>query len=143
MASTIHSSNGNGNGTALRERPLGELLGRLADQVGTLVSDEIELAKAELVEKGRRAGRGVGLLAGAAIVGFLGLACVTACIVLALALAMDGWAAALIVGIAYLGGAAALATVAKEQIDRATPPVPEEAIESVKEDVQWAKAALR
>jgi membrane protein len=125
--------------TEARERPTGELLKELSDQTTTLVRKEIELAKVELTEKGKRAGQGAGMFGGAGILGLFAFACVTACAILALATAVAAWLAALIVGVIYAAIAGALALSGKKQVSRATPPVPEQAVDSTKEDVEWVK----
>jgi uncharacterized membrane protein YqjE len=134
----------NGEGHDLREESIAELVKRLADQTSTLVKQEIELAKAELTEKGRTAGAGAGMLGAAALVGLLALGAVTACLVALLATAIDHvWLAALIVAVVYAAVAAALALRGRDRIRAATPPAPEKTIESVKEDVEWARTRTR
>jgi MFS family permease len=129
-----------GNGqTDLRERPMGDLLKQLADDTGTLVRKEIELAKAELREKGRQAGKGAGMFGGAGVSGLLALGALTAAAILALDLAVASWLAALIVAVVWAAVAGALALAGKKKVAEATPPVPEQTIETVKEDVEWAK----
>jgi uncharacterized membrane protein YqjE len=123
----------------LRERPLGDLVKQLAGQTSTLVRQEIDLAKAELTEKGRTAGKGAGLLGGAAVVGLLAAGALTACLILVLSEAMDAWLAALIVAVVMGAVAAFLAIRGRDRIRASTPPVPEQTIETVKEDVEWAK----
>jgi uncharacterized membrane protein YqjE len=127
----------------LADRPVGELLKQLSEQTSTLVRQEMELAKAELTEKGKRAGIGAGMFGGAGLLGLYAMGALTACLILALAEAMDGWLAALIVAAVYGLIAGGLALTGKEQVSRATPPAPEQATESVKEDVEWAKTRAR
>jgi putative superfamily III holin-X len=127
----------------LRERPVGELLRELSQQTTTLVRQELELAKAELAEKGRRAGVGAGLLTGAGVMGLAALGALTACFIAALSTAMETWLAALIVALVYAAIAGGLALVGKTRVKQATPPAPEQTIETVKEDVQWAKTQAR
>ncbi len=122
------------------ERPVGELLKELSEHTSTLVHQEVELAKLELTEKGKRAGIGAGMFGGASLVGLYALGALTAAIVLILATAMTAWVAALIVAAAYGVIAGGLALAGRAQVQKATPPVPQQATESVKEDVQWAKA---
>lgn len=123
----------------LTDRPVGELLKQLSEQTSTLVRQEMQLAKAELTQKGKRAGLGAGMFGGAGLFALYALGALTACAILALATALDGWLAALIVAVAYGAIAGVLALSGKQQVGRATPPVPEQATESVKEDVRWAK----
>jgi len=127
----------------LRERPIGELVKELAGQTSTLVRQEIQLAQAEMTQKGKEAGRGAGLLGGAAVVALLGLGTLTACIVAALAELMPVWAAALIVTVVYLAIAAVVALAGRNRLREAAPPVPEQTVETVKEDVEWAKTRTR
>jgi uncharacterized membrane protein YqjE len=128
----------NGGGD-LRERPIGELLKQLSQETTTLVRQELELAKAEMAEKGRKAGLGAGMFGAAGIVGLLALGALTACLILALTPAMKDWLAALIVAAVYAAIAGILALVGRSRISEATPAVPEQTVETVKEDVQWAK----
>jgi hypothetical protein len=124
----------------LRERPIGDLVKQLAGQTSTLVRQEIDLAKAELAEKGRTAGKGAGLLGGAAVVGLLAAGSLTACLILALAEAIPSWLAALIVALVLGAVAAVLALQGRNRMRAAAPPVPEQTVETVKEDVEWAKS---
>jgi uncharacterized membrane protein YqjE len=127
----------------LRERPIPELLKELSTQTTTLVRQELELAKAEMAEKGKRAGLGAGMFGGAGVFGLLALGALTACLIAALATAMDLWLAALIVAVAYAAIAAVLALQGRNKVQEAGPPVPEQAKESVKEDVEWAKTRAK
>jgi uncharacterized membrane protein YqjE len=127
----------------LRDRSTAELLKRLSDETTTLVKQELELAKAELQEKGKRAGVGAGMFGGAGLFGVGAFAALTACVIAALDLAMALWLAALIVAVVYAAVAGALALRGKQKVKEATPPVPEQVKESVKEDVEWAKTRAR
>jgi MFS family permease len=127
------------DGQDLRERPIGELVKQLADQTSTLVRQEIELAKAELSEKGRQAGQGAGLLAGAAVIGLLAAGALTAFLILLLDGALANWWAALVVAVAFAAIAAVLALAGKKKVQAAAPPAPQQTVETVKEDVEWAK----
>jgi hypothetical protein len=123
----------------LRERPVGDLVKQLAGQTSTLVRQELDLAKAELTEKGRVAGKGAGLLGGAAAVGMLAGGALTACLILALDEIIADWLAALIVALVLAAVAAVLAMQGRNRVRAATPPMPQQTIETVKEDVEWAK----
>jgi hypothetical protein len=123
----------------LRERPVGDLVKQLAGQTSTLVRQEIDLAKAELSEKGRVAGQGAGLFGGAAVVGLMAAGALTATLILVLDTAMDSWLAALIVTVVMGAVAAVLALQGRNRIRAAAPPVPQQTVETVKEDVEWAK----
>lgn len=121
------------------DRSTADLLRQLSQQTGDLVRKEMELAKAEVREKGRAAGLAGGMFGGAGLVALFGVGALTAAAILALATAVDGWLAALIVGLVYLAVAGVLALTGKKKVERATPPLPEQAIESTKEDVEWTK----
>ena len=123
----------------LRERSIGELFTKLSDETSTLIRQEMALARAELTEKGKEAGKGAGLFGGAGAVGLLGAGAVTAGIVLLLDLAIAAWLAAIIVGLIYVAVAALLGLKGRDRMQAATPPVPEQTVDTVKEDVQWAK----
>jgi uncharacterized membrane protein YqjE len=127
----------------LRERGFGELLKQLSEETTRLVRQEIELAKAELAQKGKQVGMGAGLFGAAGVVGLLALAALTTCLILALDAAMPAWLAALIVAAVYGVVAAVLAMRGRAKVKQATPPVPQQTIETVKEDVQWAKTQMR
>ena len=123
----------------LRDHSISELLKDLATETSTLVRQEIDLAKAELSEKARVAGQGAGLLGGAAVVGLLAAGALTAYLILVLSEVMDAWLAALIVTVVMGAIAAVLGLQGRNRIRAATPAVPEQTIETVKEDVEWAK----
>jgi uncharacterized membrane protein YqjE len=121
-----------------RERGLAELVKELAGQTSTLVRQEIRLAQAEVTQKGKLAGKGAGMLGGAAVAALLGLGALTALLIIALDGALPLWLAALIVTVLWLAAAAVLAIVGKQSLQSATPPAPQ-TVETVKEDIQWAK----
>jgi MFS family permease len=121
------------------EASLAELIKQLSEQSSRLARQEVELAKAELAYKGKRAGIGAGMFGGAGVFGFYGLGALIAAAILVLATAMTAWLAALIIAVVLAAIAGVLALQGKAKVQEATPPVPEEATESVKEDVQWAK----
>jgi uncharacterized membrane protein YqjE len=123
----------------LRERPIGELLKQLSEETTTLVRQELDLAKAEVAQKGQQAGKGAGMFGGAGITGFLALAALTAALIMAIDKATPNWVAALIVAVVYAAIAGILALQGRNKVREAVPPVPEQTVESVKEDVQWAK----
>jgi hypothetical protein len=128
---------------ALRDHSISELVKDLATETSTLVRQEIDLAKAEMTDRGKRAGKGVGMLAAGAVVALLAFGALTAGLIAALDLAMPTWLAAVIVTVAYGAISAVLVQIGRKQVQEAAPPVPEETIESVKEDVQWAKTRTR
>lgn len=125
--------------TAPSDASIPELVRQLSEQSSRLARQEVELAKAELAIKGKRAGIGAGMFGGAGVFGFYGFGALIAAAILGLATAVTAWLAALIVAavLAVVGGI--LALQGKHKVAQATPPIPEQATESVKEDVQWAK----
>jgi MFS family permease len=128
------------HGDGASQASVAELVKELSEQTSRLARQEVELAKAELSVKGKRAGIGAGMFGGAGIFGFYAVGALVAAAILGLATAVAAWLAALIVT-AVLGGlAGVLALGGKTKVQQASPPVPEQATESVKEDVQWAKA---
>jgi uncharacterized membrane protein YqjE len=127
----------------LAEESFGQLLSELASDTSTLVKQEIALARVELGDKARKAGRGAGLLAGAAVFGLLALGALTALLIVALDAAMDLWLAALIVTVLWAIVALVLAQSGRSAVSRALPAQPEQTIETLKEDVQWAKHPTR
>jgi hypothetical protein len=124
------------------EASTGELLARLGEQVSTLVRDEAALAMVEVKTKARAAGLGVGVLAGAGVFGFLGLATLIACAVIALALVLPAWLSALAVGAALLVVAGGLGTFALLRLRKGVPPVPQEAVANVRDDVAIVRRAV-
>ena len=122
-----------------RNASTAELVKELSREVSPLVREEIALTKAEMTEKGKQAGVGAGMLSGAAVLGLAAVGGSMAFLILVLDSWMPGWLAALIVTVVYAAAAAVLALRGRERISHATPPVPTQTIESVKEDVQWAK----
>lgn len=123
----------------LDDLPMAELLKRLSEQTSTLVRQELDLAKAELTVKGKRMGAGAGMFGGAGVFGLYAFGALTACVILVLSLAMTAWLAALIVAVVYAAVAGVLALTGKKKVQEATPPVPQQTVDSVKEDVQWTK----
>jgi uncharacterized membrane protein YqjE len=124
--------------TDARERPVGELVKELSSQTSALVRQELELARAELQQKGKLAGKGAGMLGGAAIAALLALGALTAGLVALLDTAMATWVAALIVMALWAIVALVLAKAGQKSLKKATPPAPQ-TVETVKEDIQWAK----
>jgi nitrate/nitrite transporter NarK len=125
------------------DRSLADLARQVSLQTTQLVRQEVELAKAELRFKGKRAGAGAGLFGGAGVLGFYAFGALTACVIAAIAEVLDVWLAALIVAVVYGLVAAILAMRGKSKVQQATPPVPERAVESVKEDVRFTKQRAR
>jgi len=127
-----------GTGGDLREQSTGDLLKQLSQETSTLVRQELELARAELTEKGKQAGKGAGMVGGAGVTGHMALFALTLTVIFALDTFMKGWLAALLVTLVWGAIAATLALLGKNRIQEATPPMPQ-TVETVKEDVRWAK----
>lgn len=123
----------------LSDESVGELVKRAASQTAELVRKEIQLGQLEIKDKGRRAGKGVGLLGGAGLVAFYGVAALVAAAILGLAEAVDPWLSALIVGLALLVVAAVVGLVGKKTTSEALPPKPEQAMASVHDDIEHVK----
>ena len=158
-------SSGEGNGQAgLREQSVGELVKQLADETTTLVRkelqlarseatragetvvtlarQELQLARAEMAEKGRKAVPGIGMLGAAGAVALLAAGAVTAFFILALDGVMPNWLAALLVGLVYAAVAGGLYYAGKKRVAEAGPLLPETTVETIKEDVEWAKTQI-
>jgi hypothetical protein len=129
-------------GRPMAERSTGELVKLVAEQVSVLVRDEMKLAQLEMTRKGKEAGTGIGMLGGGGLIALYGVACLIACAILAIAHAVPAWLAALIVGAALLLLAAIVAAVGRRHMKRATPPMPREAVESIKTDVDTVKESV-
>ncbi|MFJ4781898.1 phage holin family protein [Streptomyces sp. NPDC088794] len=125
-----------GNGA---QEPVGDLVQRASQQLSQLVRDEMRLAQAEMVQKGKRFGKGGGLFGGAGLMGVLTLQALVVTVIAALSLVMDVWAAALIVTAVLAAVSALMATLGRQQISKASPPTPEQTIDSVKADVAEIK----
>lgn len=118
---------------------LGALVHDMTQQMSTLVRDEMRLAQAEMTQKGKKAGIGIGLFSGAGLLAFFGLAALISTAILALALALPAWLAALIVTVVLFAVAGVLALQGKKNVSKATPAMPEQALAGIKEDVATAK----
>jgi uncharacterized membrane protein YqjE len=125
------------------EQSTGELVQRASEQLSRLVRDEIALAKAELAEKGKHAGIGIGLFGGGGVFAMYGVGALVATLIIVFDLFLDLWLAALIVTIALFVIAGALALLGKKQVTKAVPPEPKAAIDSVKADVDEVKQAVK
>ena len=129
--------------TELHDRPMGELVKQLSDQTTALVRAEVELAKAELSEKGKKAGMGAGMFGGAGLFGVFGFAALTTAFIAALDLGMATWLAALIVAVVYFAIAGIAGLMGKKKVEQATPLAPQQAIDTTKADVEVAKARVK
>lgn len=121
------------------EPTVGALVHQLSEEIPRLVRSEIRLAQAEVAEKGKRVGAGLGMFSAAGLLAFLGLATLVATAVLGLAIAVPAWAAALIVAAALLLGAGVLAVVGRGKVSSGQPLKPERAVAGVREDVAILK----
>jgi membrane protein len=134
------SNPGNATSEANRadEQSISELLKQLSEQTQALASKEIELAKAEVAAKGKRLGIGAGAFGAAGLIGAFAFGALTAALILLLATAMEPWLAALIVTVVYAAIAGVLALTGRKQVEAGTPPVPEQAIDSTRKDLETA-----
>ncbi len=128
---------------AMYDRSFGDLLKALMEDLAILFRQEIALARVEMTEKATVYARASLMMIVAALLGLFALGVLTACIVLAIDVALPAWAAALIVGVAYLFIAGVLVLVGVVRLRQAGKPVPEQTIETIKEDVSWAKEQAR
>jgi hypothetical protein len=137
------STSGQPGHTVHDDPTLGGLVHDLTQQVPQLIRSEMKLAQAEMTEKGKRAGLGIGMFSAAGLLAFLGLCCVITTAILALAHALPDWLSALIVAFVLLAGAGIAALLGKKEVQQATPPAPEQAIEGVKQDIAVVKGEHR
>jgi Putative Actinobacterial Holin-X, holin superfamily III len=125
------------------ERSTGDLVKVLSEQVSLLVRDELKLAQLEMTRKGKQAGAGIGMLGSGGLVALYGAGCLLAAAIIAIAGTVAAWLAALIVGAVLLATAAAAVQLGKSGLQRATPPVPQEAVGSIKTDMEEIKERAR
>jgi uncharacterized membrane protein YqjE len=125
------------------ERSAGDLIKQLSEQVSVLVRDELKLAQLEMTRKSKQAGLGIRMLGGSGLVALLGMGCLLACAIIAISGVLAAWLAALIVGASLLAVAAVAALLGKGRLRKATPPVPERAVGSIKADVEEIREGAR
>jgi uncharacterized membrane protein YqjE len=125
--------------TSTADPTLGALVHDLSQQVPELIRSELRLAQAEMAEKGKRAGIGIGMFSAAGLLAFLGLGSLVATAILALAHVLPDWLSALLVALVLFAAAAVIALMGKKEVQQATPPTPKHAIEGVKEDIAVVK----
>lgn len=123
------------------DRSVGELVNRLSQQTSTLIRQELQLAQTELQEKGKRVGIGAGMFGGAGLVALYGVGALVAAAIIGIGTLVDPWIAAVVVGVVLLAVAGILALLGRKQVEHGTPPLPQQAIESAKRDVDEVKAA--
>ncbi|MBB4750638.1 hypothetical protein BJ964_004799 [Actinoplanes lobatus] len=111
--------------------------------MSTLARDELALARIEMVDKGKKAGKGAGLLGGAGVIALYGMGALLFTAVAALSMVMPMWAAALTVTVILLCAAGITGIAGKREIREAVPPVPDAAIASGRKDVNEFMAAAR
>lgn len=128
---------------SVEQKSTADLLRDLSSELTTLIHQEVALAKTELTEKTKKVGLGAGMFGGAAVVGLLAAGALVAAAIAGLATALSVWLSALIVGGALLAVAGVLALTGGKELAQGTPPIPEEAIESSKEDVEWLKTQAK
>lgn len=131
------------DGTRMRERPIGELIADFAGETSTLLTQEIELARAEVGQQVSRAGRAAGMLGAAMVLALCGLGALTAAAVAGVALAFDLWLAALIVGGGILLVAGVVALIGRARLRHVAPPVPQEALSGVRRDMEAVQHGVR
>jgi hypothetical protein len=131
------------NGRPVADQSTAELVQRASEQISRLVRDEIALAKAELSEKGKHAGIGIGLFGGGGVLALYGVGAAVATLIIVFDLFLPLWLAALIVTVGLFVLAGILALIGKSQVSKAMPPEPKAAIESVKADVDEVKQAAK
>ncbi|HYH62909.1 MAG TPA: phage holin family protein [Solirubrobacterales bacterium] len=128
---------------ATEDRSTAELVRALSEQSSRLAQMEVELAKAELTEKGKKIGAGAGAFGAAGVVALYMVGALVATAILALSEAVDAWLAALIVAVALGAVAGVLALTGKKSVEAGSPPVPERAIDTTKRDIDTAKERAR
>lgn len=119
-----------------REQSTSDLVKQLSDQVSLLVRDELKMARLEMTRKGKQAGVGAGMFGASGLGALYAIACLLAAAIIAISGEIRPWLAALIVGLALLAASAVAALVGKGRMKRATPPVPEQTVDSAKADVE-------
>lgn len=120
-----------------------QLVQRALEQMTRLIRDEVALARAELASKAKQAATGAGLFSGAAVFGFFAVGCLVTAAVLAVALVLPAWAAALIVAGGLLVIAAILALLGRSRVKKASQPLPQEAMDGVKTDIAVVRKAMQ
>ena len=125
------------------DKPVGDLVRQLTEQSSTLIRQELRLATAELQEKGKHAGIGAGMFGGAGLVALYGVGALFAAAIVGIGTLIEPWLAALIVGVVLLVVAGVVALLGKKQVEQATPAKPEQAMDSVQQDIDTVKERAR
>ena len=127
----------------LNDQSTSELVQLAGEQVRQLIRDELALAKAELSEKGKHAGIGIGLFSGGGVLVFYAVGAGIATAIIALDIVWPLWLAALAVTVAIILVAGIAALIGRGQLKKAFPPEPKEAVDGVKADVEEVRNAVR
>src|SRR5271154_235221 len=122
-----------------QEHTTGQLITMLSEQVSVLIRDELKLARLEMTSKGKQAALGAGMFGASGVVAVYGVGCLLACAIIAISGVVAAWLAALIVGAALLAAAGGAALLGKRRMQKAAPPVPEQAVADVKADIEEIK----
>ena len=122
-----------------QEHSSGNLVKMMSEQVSVLIRDEMELARLEMTSKGKQAALGAGMFGASGVVAVYGVGCLLACAIIAISGVVAAWLAALIVGAALLAAAGGAALLGKRRMQKAAPPVPEQAVADVKADIEEIK----
>lgn len=125
------------------ERSLGELVTFVTQDLSRLVRSKIWLAQVEVTEKAKGFGAGIGAFGAAGVLALFGFGLLLTTGVLALALVLPAWLAALIVTVVVFVVAGVAALVGRKKVSQAAPPVPTRAMDSVKDDVQEIKETIK
>ena len=131
-----------GHSPAIREQSTSELVKQLSEQVSLLVRDEMKMARLELTRKGKQAGTGMGMFGASGLAALYGVACMLAAAIIAISGVIQAWLAALIVGLALFAASAVAAAAGRGRFRRATPPMPEQAMEGAKADVEEVRERM-
>ena len=129
-------------GESAAEPSLGDLFGRLTSDLGELMRSELELARVEIREEAGKAGKAAGMLGAGGLIAYLGLALVATAAAWGLAEVMDAGWAFLLVGLVVGAAGAVLLVMGRARLQEVRP-VPEETVETLKEDAQWARAQVK
>ena len=122
-----------------QEHSTGDLVKMMSEQVTVLIRDELKLAQLEMTSKGKQAALGAGMFGASGVVTIYGVGCLLACAIIAISGVVAAWLAALIVGAVLLAAAGGAALLGRRRLQKAAPPVPEQAIADVKADVEEIK----
>ena len=120
-------------------QPLGALVNQLSQQIPELIRSEMRLAQAEVAQKGKRAGVGIGMFSIAGLLAFFAVASLVTTAILGLTYVVDPWLAALIVALLLLVAAVLVGVVGRNKVAEAGPAVPERAMQGIKDDIATVK----